>query len=308
MIGDGAGSLRRGARSAGRLLQGLALISVIVGCTAGSEHAQVPVVKPAAPQSSAIRQGTDFVLVGTARQGGVMRGTVPAGTRSLEFDGVAIPIDEDRQFLIGFDRDSSSSALVKATMVDGKVIERILTVQPTVWRIEQVNASPTANIPTTEFLARRKIELERIAAARSVAVSSDGWRQSFRWPVTGRISGRFGAQRIYRGEPGSYHSGVDVAVPAGTLFVAPADGVVVLAAQQPFTLEGYLLIVDHGMGLNSAFLHCSSLLVKDGDVVKQGQALGTVGATGRATGPHMHWGMKWRDARIDPMPLAGPIE
>jgi murein DD-endopeptidase MepM/ murein hydrolase activator NlpD len=286
----------------------IALASMVAGCTAGGGQARVPVVKPAVPQSPVIVQGTDFVLIGTARQGGVMRGTAPMGTRSLEFNGVSIPIDKDRQFLIGLDRDSSSRAVLRATMANGQVIERVLTVQPTVWRIEQVDTSPTANIPSAEFVARRKAELARIAAARAVAVTSDGWRQSFRWPVEGRISGRFGSQRIYRGEPGSYHSGVDVAVPAGTPFVAPADGVVVLAAQRPFTLEGYLLIVDHGMGLNSAFLHCSSLWVKEGDVVKQGQALGTVGATGRATGAHMHWGMKWRDARIDPMPFAGAMK
>ena len=115
-----------------------------------------------------------------------------------------------------------------------------------------------------------------------------------------RISGRFGSQRIYRGTPGSYHTGVDLAGGAGTIYVAPADGVVVLAASSPFTLEGNLLMIDHGMGLNSAFLHASKLLVKEGDVVRQGQPLGIIGSTGRATGPHLHWSMKWHDARIDP--------
>src|SRR3546814_463767 len=121
------------------------------------------------------------------------------------------------------------------------------------------------------------------------------------------LSGFFGSQRVYQGKPGSYHSGTDVAVPAGTPFVAPADGVVVLAASAPFTLEGNLLIVDHGMGLNSAFLHCQRLDVKLGDRVVQGQRLGTVGRTGRATGPHLHWSLKWQGARLDPSKLAGPI-
>src|SRR3546814_19191205 len=112
--------------------------------------------------------------------------------------------------------------------------------------------------------------------------------RSFRGPVTGRRSGLFGAQRVYQGKPGSYHSGTDVAVPARTPFVAPADGVVVLAASAPFTLEGNLLIVDHGMGLNSAFLPCQRLDVKLGDRVVQGQRPGTVGRTGRARGPHPH--------------------
>src|SRR5690606_38828056 len=113
--------------------------------------------------------------------------------------------------------------------------------------------------------------LARIAAARTVETGSEGWRQGFVWPVTGRISGRFGAQRIYRGQPGSYHSGLDIAGGAGTTYTAPADGVVVLAAAEPFTLEGHLLIIDHGMGLNSAFLHSSELLVREGEAVRQGQ-------------------------------------
>ena len=135
----------------------------------------------------------------------------------------------------------------------------------------------------------------------------DGWRQDFRWPVTGRISGLFGAQRIYRGEPGSYHSGVDVARPTGTIVVAPADGVVTLAATDAFTLEGHLLMLDHGMGLNSAFLHLSAITVVPGQRVRQGDPIGRVGATGRATGPHLHWSMKWHDRRIDPLLIAGPM-
>ena len=122
-----------------------------------------------------------------------------------------------------------------------------------------------------------------------------------------RRSGQFGSQRIYRGIPASYHSGTDVAVPTGTPFVAPADGVVTLAATAPFTLEGNLVIIDHGMGLTSAILHASRLFVHVGDVVRQGQPLGLSGATGRASGPHLHWGMKWHDARIDPARIAQPM-
>ena len=169
------------------------------------------------------------------------------------------------------------------------------------WRIEQVKANPTGGAATSaEFQARRGPELARINAARATRNSSGGWRQDFIRPVAGRTSGLFGAQRIYNGTPGSYHSGMDIAAATGTPFVAPADGVVTLAAADAFTLEGHLLMIDHGMGLNSAFLHCSELLVREGDVVKQGQVIGRVGATGRASGPHLHWGMKWNAARIDP--------
>ena len=154
----------------------------------------------------------------------------------------------------------------------------------------------------------RRPELAQINAARSLDTGSEGWRQRFIWPVKGRLSGLFGSQRIYRGEPASYHSGTDITTGrSGTPFVAPADGVVILAADRPFTLEGNLLMIDHGMGLNSAFLHCSEILVKQGDRVRQGQVIGRIGMTGRATGPHLHWGLKWRQARLDPILFTGPM-
>ncbi|RZL84725.1 MAG: M23 family metallopeptidase, partial [Sphingomonas sp.] len=117
--------------------------------------------------------------------------------------------------------------------------------------------------------------------------------------------GLFGAQRIYKGDPGSYHSGTDIAKPTGTVVTAPADGVVILAADHPFTLEGNLLMLDHGMGLNSAFLHLSRIDVKLGDHVTKGQPIGVSGMTGRATGPHLHWALRWNDAKLDPMLVAG---
>ncbi len=101
---------------------------------------------------------------------------------------------------------------------------------------------------------------------------------------------------------------MDIATGAsGTPFVAPADGVVILAARSPFTLEGRLLMIDHGMGLKSAFLHSSKLVVKVGDVVRQGQYIGNIGMTGRATGPHLHWSVRWHDSRLDPSLLAGAM-
>ena len=158
-------------------------------------------------------------------------------------------------------------------------------------------------------MALRRPELAAINAARARVNTADGWRQQFIWPVRGRLSGLFGSQRIYRGEPGSYHSGTDIATgESGTPYVAPADGVVILAAQKPFTLEGNLLMIDHGNGLNSAFLHSSELFVKEGDRVRQGQLIGRIGMTGRATGPHLHWSIKWNSARLDPLLFTGPMK
>ncbi|MGH6633259.1 M23 family metallopeptidase [Sphingopyxis sp.] len=293
----------------------LTLLIVAAGCVPPAETEARPAPPPAAqpipapaPAPPRAPARSDFILTGVPEQGAAMIGQAPSDTRMLTLDGKAIPLAADGRFLIAFDRDAGSSARLVATLADGRSVERIIAVAAGSWRLEHINAPYRGSAASdADFERRRPAELAQIAAARNMQVVSDGWRQTFRWPVTGRLSGFFGSQRVYQGKPGTYHSGTDVAVPAGTPFVAPADGVVVLAAATPFTLEGNLLIVDHGMGLSSAFLHCQRLDVKVGDRVVQGQVLGTVGRTGRATGPHMHWGMKWRDARLDPGKLAGSI-
>jgi murein DD-endopeptidase MepM/ murein hydrolase activator NlpD len=268
---------------------------------AGPINASVPQTKPAQAEPSDDAVRSDFWLAGDPVQGAVVLARAPSGAQSVSFNGAILPISSDGFFVMGFDRDAENSASLSATLNNGKVIEKYLPVRPGNWRIENVNASPSGGAATSEeFKQRRGAELAQINEARRGKVESGGWRQEFIWPIKGRISGLFGAQRIYRGSPGSYHSGMDIASPTGTRYVAPADGVVVLAAQSPFTLEGYLLMIDHGMGLNSAFLHSSKLLVKKGDIVKQGQEIGEVGMTGRASGPHLHWGMKWNAARVDP--------
>ncbi len=261
----------------------------------------------AAPQLSAQPQPqpqttlSDFWMSSTAVQGGLVTGRAPTGAVSVSFNDEELTLSAEGFFLMGFDRDAAMQASLVAVLADGRKVERNIFVAPGNWRIENVSANLTGGAKTSaEFQARRGTELAQINAARTIRSDSNGWRQTFIRPVRGRISGLFGAQRIYNGAPGSYHSGMDIAASTGTEFVAPADGVVTLAATDAFTLEGYLLMIDHGMGLNSAFLHASELLVKVGDVVKQGQVIGRVGATGRASGPHLHWGMKWNSARVDP--------
>jgi len=256
---------------------------------------------------AAAQQQATIRLDGPLVQGGLVQGTAPPGTIRLLIDDKPVPVAPDGRFVIGLDRDQGASLTLAAELGDGSRIERQLAVEPRRWRIEHINIARRPGGPTEEYLRLRERELARIAAARAVNAQSDGWRQRFIWPTRGRISGVFGSQRVYRGEPASFHSGVDVAPGGGAPVVAPADGVVVLAGPPAFSLEGNLLIIDHGMGLNSAFLHLATQAVKEGQRVRQGQLIGTVGATGRATGPHLHWSMKWQDARIDPQPLAGAM-
>lgn len=248
-----------------------------------------------------------FLFEGALIQGGIVRGTAPAGTVSLTLDGKPVALAAGGRFLLGFDRDQSETATLVAQVAGGGTVREELAIAPRAWRVERVDVARRPSNATEDYLKLRAAELDRIAAARAVVSTSDGWRQPFIWPATGRISGLFGSQRIYRGEPGAYHSGVDIAPGAGAPVVAPADGIVVLAGPPLFSLEGNLVIVDHGMGLNSAFLHLASVAVRQGQAVRQGELIGTVGATGRATGPHLHWSMKWNDARLDPQALAGAM-
>ena len=260
-----------------------------------------------APAVSVTPVAVDLHLVGPMIQGGVVTGMAPANTVALRLGEQLVSVDGDGRFLIAFDRDAAPTTLVSARLADGRVIEQVLNVAPRDWRIERINAPMRPSKSTKEFLTLRQPELAAIAAARTTVTDAQGWRQRFIWPHTGRISGLFGAQRIYQGAAGAYHGGVDVAGATGETVVAPASGVVILAADRPYTLEGNLLMIDHGHGLNSAFLHLSRIDVKVGDHVAQGQRIGAIGATGRATGPHLHWGMKWNDARVDPLLIAGPM-
>lgn len=256
------------------------------------------------PTSNSI---TGIILDGEAQQGGVLIGTAPAATAELRLDDQPVRFDRDGRFLIAFDRDAKPQARLTARLADGHMVSQIINVAPRAWRIERVNTALRPVRDNEAYLALRRPELARIAAARSVDTGATGWRQRFLWPRVGRISGLFGSQRVYQGVPGAYHGGIDVAGSTGDPVLAPADGVVVLAADRPFTLEGNLLMIDHGHGLSSAFLHLSRIDVKLGQSIRQGQRIGAVGATGRATGPHLHWGMRWNEARIDPLLLAGPM-
>jgi len=297
-----------------------AALALLGGCATPGAVPQAPPSDPNPPRFPTMSvdpppplPGADIVVEGAAIQGGLVRGRVPAGWSDLRLvrpggEQVPVPVAADGAFVVGFDRDASPRALLVAR-VRGTTATRPIDVAPRAWPVERVDAPLRAGRTSAEFDRLRPAELAAIAAARVpdlARADPGGWRTRPGWPGQGRISGRFGAQRIYRGVPGSFHSGVDLALPAGTPVLAPADGVVTLAADRAFTLEGRLVLVDHGGGLESAFLHLSRIDVAVGDRVRRGQTIGLVGATGRATGPHLHWGLRWQGARLDPVAAAEP--
>ncbi len=283
-------------------------LGTCVGSVAAQQGAERSPSRPPARTPPRVMVPALNLASATISQGDLIRGSIEPTYGQLTMNGAAVRVAENGHFIIGFDRDATGPVNLRLTARGIAPVERALTIAPRNWNIQNIDAPARgAASSDADFNRRRPGELAQMAAARATPVSSDGWRQNFVWPVTGRISGVFGSQRVYRGQPGSFHNGVDVAAPAGTPYVAPADGVVILAATQPFTLEGNILMIDHGMGLSSVFLHSQRLDVRTGDAVRQGQRLGTIGATGRATGPHMHWAMRWNGQKIDAQRFAGPM-
>ena len=272
--------------------------------------APTPMTVPTKPHDSGsevVAESAGLRLEGPCTQGGLLRGQVAPGA-SVELEGVPVRVSEEGWFLVGFGRDAPPEAEVAISYPDGRRERLALAVAPREYRIERIDGLPPAKVAPRreEELARIRREAELVAEARTLDDPRTDFRSGFRWPVTGRISGVYGSQRILNGEPRAPHYGIDIAAPAGTKVRAPADGLVTLAEPDLF-LSGGTLIVDHGHGLSSAFLHLSRILVARGDRVRQGQPVAEVGATGRATGPHLDWRVNLFDRRLDPALLVGPM-
>lgn len=285
-------------------LKALGLLGAIAvfGCAADSSA-----LADSAPQDrQTVEHNSRFSLRGALTQGGFIRGVAPSAATQVTLGDTPLELGPDGSFFAAFDRDSPAALVLSAQLATGQVQREPLNIAPRAWQIERVAVAKSGGGTSEAYWQIREPEFNAINAARAQRTGATGWQQDFIWPVKGRISGQFGRQRSYRGEPGDYHSGIDIAPGAGVPFVTPADGVVVLA-RTGFSLEGSLIIIDHGNGLNSAFLHASKIVVREGERVAQGQQIGNVGASGRATGPHLHWSLKWHDARLDPILFTGPM-
>lgn len=212
-------------------------------------------------------------------------------------------IAPDGTVAFGVGRDEKGPLQVSVRAPRGRVEIHTIAVDPRDWPIEKVDGVPPKTVePPPEIAARIKREQARVVAARSRDDAREDFADVFEWPVQGRISGRFGNQRIYNGIAKSPHSGMDIAVPEGTPVQAPAGGMVTFADRDLY-LTGGTVLLDHGHGVSSNFLHLSRIDVKVGEQIRQGQVIGAVGHTGRATGPHLHWGMNWFSVRLDPLLL-----
>ena len=241
------------------------------------------------------------VLEGKLVQGGLVQGVVDPGAR-VELAGKSVPVDDEGRFVIGFDRDAPA---VEQLHVDGQVFT--LSIEPREYDIQRVEGiAKRIMSPSEQDLQRISKEAAQVANARTLYDLRADFATGFEWPVVGPISGVYGSQRFYNGNPSRPHYGVDIAVATGTPVLAPAPGLVTLAEDDLF-YSGGTVIVDHGHGLTSSFLHMSKVSVAVGQRVDRGTMIGEVGATGRVTGPHLDWRMNWRDRRIDPQLLVGEM-
>ncbi|RYZ68934.1 MAG: M23 family metallopeptidase [Lysobacteraceae bacterium] len=261
-----------------------------------------PCALPATARHAATGSALDgrIVFPASVPQGGLVIGKVPPGSE-VNYAGRRLRTSGYGTVVLGVGRDEQGPLQIEIKRPDGIRDEALVSVTRRDWPLEHVNGVPPKTVNPPPAIAERiKREQALVTAARSRDDDRTDFAQAFAWPVQGRISGRFGNGRVYNGQPGAGHSGMDIAAPTGTPVRAPAAGVVTFAGPDLY-LTGGTLLLDHGFGVSSNFLHLSRIDVKVGDRVEQGQVIAAVGATGRATGPHLHWGMNWFDVRIDPL-------
>ncbi|MDO3386697.1 M23 family metallopeptidase [Gilvimarinus sp. SDUM040013] len=246
-----------------------------------------------------------LALKGEWIQGGILRGQVVPGSE-VRVNDEAIDVGPQGEIVLGLGRDEPETVLLNVRKGEQSWSKRYPVARKD-YKIQRVEGVPQQTVtPSAAQRERSRKEAEKVWLARQTQRATTDYMQEFQWPVLGPISGVYGSQRFYNGEPRRPHYGVDVARPTGTKVVAPAAGLVTLAEPDLF-YSGGTLIIDHGHRLTSTFLHLSKLHVAVGQAVEQGDLIGEVGASGRATGPHLDWRMNWRDRRVDPTTLVGPM-
>ncbi len=237
-------------------------------------------------------------------QGGFVLGRAAAGTR-VALDGRALRVTADGAFAFGFGRDQGASAALAITGPDQRREDRRLTIARRQWQEQRINGLPPDQVTPDEATLQRILrEREKLTAARAVDSALTGFAQGFIAPATGRISGIYGSRRILNGQPRQPHYGLDFAVPTGTPLKAVAAGRVSLA--DAFHFFGNLVVIDHGHGVNSLYAHLSAIEVREGQMVAQGDRIALSGATGRVTGPHLHFSFSWFQTFLDPQPVVLP--
>lgn len=242
-------------------------------------------------------------LTGEAIQGGLVFGLAP-DAQKVFLDGVALPLTPEGRFIIGFGRNHKNQALLKLkNKTETKEIR--LNIKQRAYAVQYIDGIEEEKVtppPSAWGKIRKESQMKR--AARQKLYPAFGWQEKFLWPMRGQITGVYGSQRVLNGKPKRPHFGIDIAAKANTKILAPAAGTITLA-QNDFYFEGGLIFLDHGFGLSSAFLHLGKVLVKKGQKVQQGEVIALNGSSGRSTGAHLDWRIKWHKQNLDPALIVG---
>ena len=238
-------------------------------------------------------------LVGEIKQGGLVVGkTDPANQVTL--NNKALVVSKNGDYTFGFSRDDKNNYQLVITEPNGDTAKKILTPTKRDYKLQRIEGIKKSIMqPNPKAVARAQQDSKQIKAARKISSNLTSFAHGFIAPINGTITGVYGSQRIYNGVPKRPHFGLDYAGKIGDPVKAPAAGKVLLWVPDMF-YSGGTMIIDHGKGISSTFLHLSDAYVKVGDNVKQGQVVAAVGKSGRATGPHLDWRINWFSTRIDP--------
>ena len=238
-------------------------------------------------------------LNGSLVQGGLLIGYTEPGAQ-VTIDGSEISVSKLGVFLIGFGRNAKNTSTLRIQYLDASENQRILKIKKRKYVVQRIEGLPSRQVtPSSKELIRIKSDSAKIAKIRRLNTSATSFTSGFQWPAIGPITGVFGSQRILNGKKRAPHNGVDVAAPRGSPVLAAATGTVVLVQSDMF-FTGKTLMIDHGHGLSTVYVHMDKILVNKGHQVRKGDKIGVVGSTGRATGPHLHWGVSLFDVHLDP--------
>lgn len=289
-----------------KLLNRLIPIMVLLTCLTPSLHAQTMAsnnndlgAKGIAAKNDTTITPPNFFIKGILQQGGFLIGLAPEQTKTILFQHKTLTVNQDRRFFIAFGREADLKQKIIFQLTNGRQLTEYFMLKKSDYDIQRVDGvAPKYVSPSPEQLVRIKKENGMVVALRQTSdINEMAAFGNFIWPAVGVISGIYGSQRIFNGEPRNPHYGVDIALPVGTKIISPAAGRVLLA--EDFFLSGKTLIIDHGMGLQSVFMHLDKIMVQVGDTIKQKQPIALSGASGRVSGPHLHWQVNWYDIKFN---------
>ena len=238
-------------------------------------------------------------FIGNFSQGNFILGKTEPNTKII-INKTEVRVSEDGYFVFGIDRDRKYD-LVITKIINGKKEKIIKKILKRKYKIQRIDGLPENKVTPPESVYKRiKAENNRIGEARAINSELNFFKGKFIMPVEGIITGVYGSQRILNGKPKWPHYGIDIAAKQGTEIISSATGVVTMAEDDLYYTGG-TIIMDHGHGISTIYSHLENVLVSVGDKINQGDVIGTVGSTGRSTGPHLDFRINWFQTRLDPM-------